>query len=214
MTFCNAVLSNIFISLTPAQFEPHAACIPIETLTPLAFFLLIYLQPVLLSWGLRGISSKHPNSHKMFLHPPSTFLGAFSCLQGTHAVSLLLPAWEFQLGMRVCFLSLFLWRFPQITYLLHFSEQILCLNWWQAWCRPKVLPNMVLPTKGYRLDTDGGIKWHVPHQSILRSPSLQYPYSTRGMVSGLSPMGAISLQYNHVNWGSHSSIHFISFWWG
>lgn len=40
-------------------------------------FFLVCLQPVVLSWGLKGISSKYPHLHKMFWHLPSTIRDIF-----------------------------------------------------------------------------------------------------------------------------------------
>lgn len=82
MLFWKKTLANIFISLSPAPFESYAASVlTTEKHTPLlSSSSLVYLQPVVLSWGLRGISSKYPLSHEMFQHRPSTILDIFSSL--------------------------------------------------------------------------------------------------------------------------------------
>lgn len=77
-------LANICISLTPGPSKLHTACIfAMEKHTPLpSSFFLVCLQPMVLSWGLKGISSKYPHLHKMFRHLPSTIRDIFPPLPG------------------------------------------------------------------------------------------------------------------------------------
>ena len=88
-----------FLCHWPLHLSSCAAYIlTIEKHAPLlSSFSLVYLEPVVLSWGLRGISSKYPYSHEMFPHLPSTILDIFSSLPDRNMLwpcSFLLVKWQ------------------------------------------------------------------------------------------------------------------------
>lgn len=160
--------ASIFISLTPASFEPYATyTLTTEQLTPLASFLpclwtacAALLQPlghfIQTSTFTQNVPAPSQDHPWCFLLPPRDTCcePAPSCLGNGSLVG------EGSLRSPTSFISQ--------------NKLFASIGNRPNGALSKVPPNTVLPTKGYRLGPDGGVKRHVPHQSILRSPSLHF----------------------------------------